>query len=127
MGRWEDNIDPLKLNPRRGPEAVIQDAIIRKLKALDWYVKSTHGNMYQSGFPDLYICHRMYGSKWVEVKNKEKYVFTPAQLENFPLMSAHGAGIWILTSDSDEEINKLYKLPNWVYYLEIYKHGKWHK
>lgn len=115
------------MNPRRGPEAIIQAKIIDRLKALDWYVKSTHGNMYQSGFPDLYICHSMYGSKWVEVKNKEKYVFTPAQLLNFPLMSAHGAGIWVLTSADDDEINKLFKAPNWVYYLEIFKHGKWHK
>ena len=65
-------MDPLRLNPRKGPEAKIQEAIIKKIKSLDWYVKSTHGNMYQSGFPDLFISHAKYGQKWVEVKNKEK-------------------------------------------------------
>ena len=116
-------MDPLKQNPRKGPEAIIQDAIEKKLKGLDWYVKSTHGNMYQSGFPDIYAYHRTYGQRWIEVKNPKAYVFTPAQLQNFPMMSAHGCGIWILTSSEDSEFRKLFLEPNWMWYLSILKNA----
>lgn len=100
-----------------GPEAIIQNAIIKKLKAHDWYVKVMVGNMYQFGIPDLYVAHRKYGQKWLEVKNPLKFSFTDRQQENFPLMDAAGVGIWILFSDSDEELGKLFKPANW---LEVY-------
>jgi len=114
-------VDHKKLRKDRGPEAVIQDAIINKLKCLDWFVKNTHGNMYQSGFPDLYACHRTYGARWIEVKNPLKYSFTDAQLRDFPMFSAKGIGIWILTADTDHEIKKLHGPPNWAFYLDIWK------
>jgi len=83
----------------------------------------THGNMYQSGFPDLYICHARYGTRWVEVKVKDKYKFTGAQLENFPAMSAKNVGIWILTAATEEEYAKLFKPANWHTFLNVMKHN----
>ena len=109
---------PYKPKPKKGPEAKIQEAIIKKLTLLGWFVKSTHGNMYQSGFPDLFCCHSRYGQRWVEVKNPSNYKFTPAQVENFPKFSANGSPIWILVSDSDSEIDKLFGPENWYQYLK---------
>lgn len=113
-------MEPKKIRKKKGPEAIIQDRIIKKLKGLDWMVKPTHGNMYQSGFPDLYCFHRKYGQRWVEVKQKKGFKFTPAQLKWFPIFSAHQCGIWILCDDTEEEIKKLFKPPNWHTYFYIY-------
>ena len=88
---------PKKLPIKTSPEAKLQAKIIEMLQAREWFVKATHGNLYQSGFPDLYACHHKYGQRWIEVKIKEHYSFTGAQLINFPRFSAAGAKIWILT------------------------------
>ena len=109
-------MDPLKVRPGKGPEAIIQAKIVKKLTMMGYLVMETHGNMFQMGFPDLYITHYDTGGKWVEVKNPAKYCFTPAQEKFFPLLTAHGTPIWILTSDSDEEIKKLNRPANWHYY-----------
>lgn len=110
-------MEPKSLRSHKGPEAKIQEAIIRELRYREWFVKETHGNMYQMGFPDLYCRHSMYGERWVEVKNPTKYCFTPAQLKDFPMFTAHGAGIWILTSADEQEIKKLFGPPNWKEFL----------
>lgn len=81
----------------------------------------THGNLYQSGFPDVYCMHRSYGSRWVEVKNPLAYAFTPAQIREFPLMVAHGTGVWVLVAATEEEYQKLFKPCNWWHYLSILK------
>lgn len=109
-----------KLRKRDRTEAKIQEAIEAKLKVHDWYVKSTHGNIYQAGFPDLFCAHRKYGSRWAEVKNPAGYSFTPAQRENFLLMAAAGVGIWILTSP-DQVPDIFFKPPNLIFFLEIMK------
>ena len=87
-----------------------------------WFVRETHGNVYQNGFPDLFCAHLRYGTRWVEVKNPLKYAFTPAQLEAFPQFMAAGAGIWILTAANESEYAKLFKEPNWYWYLSALKH-----
>lgn len=101
-------------------EAKIQEAIIDKLKINDWYVKSTHGNIYQAGFPDLFCAHRKYGMRWAEVKNPEGYSFTPAQRENFLLMAAAGIPIYVLTSPDDVP-GIFFKPGNLIMFLEIMK------
>lgn len=100
-----------------GPEAKIQEALIKLLQGHGWYVMVTHGNMYQSGFPDLYATHSRYGPRWIEVKNPLAYSFTAAQLECFPKLSANGSRIWILVAATDDEYNKLFKPENWTYYM----------
>lgn len=102
---------------KKGPEAKIQDAIIKFLRERNWFVKVIHGSTFQTGMPDLYIAQRKYGSRWVEVKNPLKYKFTAAQLEVFPRLSAEGVGVWILTEASDREYQKLFQRPNWWSYL----------
>jgi hypothetical protein len=99
-------------------EAAIQEEIENKLLLLRWYVKATHGNIYQSGLPDLYCAHRSYGTRWLEVKNPAGFSFTPAQLNNFPLMQAAGVGIWVATSP-DQVPDLFFRPPNWYTYLDI--------
>ena len=107
---------PKKIKTKRGPEKIIQIAIVKKLRLLGWFVKETHGNLYQSGFPDIYATHKEYGSRWIEVKNPKRYKFTPAQLRDFPLFTANGADIWVLGGAN--EIGKLFKPANWYQYLK---------
>lgn len=114
-------LEPWK-DPRKqadGPERRIQNEIKAALEADGWYCLDTHGNIYQYGFPDLYACHKRYGARWIEVKNLERYVFTPAQLKTFPLMQANGCGVWVLTDKS--QIPLLFKPGNWWMYLDAYK------
>lgn len=108
------------MKTRRRPEDIIQEAIVRFLVAREWFVRPTHGNQYQSGFPDLFAAKRRYGQRWIEVKNPESYKFTPAQLETFPKMSAADVGIWILTAGDQREYDKLFNRPNWFTYLSIW-------
>lgn len=111
------------IKPREGPEAEIQRKIVIFLKRRGWYVLVTHGNSYQSGLPDLYICHKKYGTRWVEVKNPLAFRFTNAQMEVFPALCDNGSGVWILVADTNEEYLKLFKPSNWHLYLIDRKHG----
>lgn len=108
---------PTIVNKKRGPERIIQDNIMGMLRMRGWFVLETHGNMYQSGFPDLYATHSRYGARWVEVKNPVAYSFTPAQLDTFPKLAANGSGVWVLVDHSDAEYEKLWHPPNYHIYL----------
>lgn len=112
---------PLKIKPREGPEAKIQDEIVKLLRYKGWYVKITHGNMFQSGFPDLFCCHSRYGQRWIEVKlpDMKGSHFTPAQLEDFPKICANGSGVWVLTAATEYEYEKLFQPPNWYQYISF--------
>lgn len=114
-------MNPLKVKSRVGPEAIIQAAIVKELRFREWFVKETHGNMFQSGFPDLYAAHPRRGTRWIEVKNPLAYSFTKAQMEDFPRFAAAGVGIWILVAPTQEELDKLDKPANWHTYLSIWK------
>ena len=104
---------------KQNPEAKLQKAIVEYLRSLEWFVKETHGNVYQSGFPDLWCSHHNYGHRWVEVKlpGMVGSKFTGAQLRDFPLFCAHGSGVWIMTAATLEEYEKLKGESNWHLYL----------
>lgn len=116
-------MDPFKAEKtkRNGPERIIQNALVKMFKLKDWGVKETHGNIYQFGFPDLYVFHKSYGTRWVEVKNPLAYSFTPAQLETFHEFASKGVGIWILTAASEAEYQKLFRPANWIFFLPTMK------
>lgn len=115
-------MNPLKPKKKKKEETVIRDSISQYLKGLDWVVKVTHGNIYQHGFPDLYCAHKMYGSRWIEVKNPNiNFHFTPAQLEFFRQLTAVGVGIWVLMEATEEEYQKLFKPANWWHYYGLLK------
>lgn len=96
-----------RIKRAKGPERRIQDEFIKILKQHDWYVMETHGNMYQRGFPDLYICRRRYGTRWVECKVLGQYKFTASQTESFPRLASEGVGIWIIAALPDLELGEL--------------------
>lgn len=90
------------------------------LKVRDWSVKTMHGNVYQSGVPDIYACHLKYGARWIEVKNPVGFSFTPAQMAYFPELASKNVGVWILMSAEESELAKLFGPPNWHTYLSIW-------
>lgn len=110
-------MDKPRIRGGRGPEEIIQTALIKFLEDRGWFVKSTHGNVFQFGFPDLYATHKLYGPRWIEVKNPLAFAFTPAQLVDFPKFTENGTKIWILVAATNEEYQKLFKEPNWYYYF----------
>lgn len=95
------------------PEWRIQQALIKFLTARKWLVEHTHGNLFQQGFPDLFLHHIKWGYRWVDCKVKGKYTFTKAQKQKWPIWERHGVGIWILTDATQEEYDKLFGPPNW--------------
>jgi hypothetical protein len=99
--------------PRKGPEWRIQRDLKRFLHDRDWLVEQTHGNLYQTGFPDLFLAHERWGYRWVDVKNPKSYSFTKAQRIKWPLWESFGVGVWILTGASQSEYDKLFGPPNW--------------
>jgi len=108
---------------KHGPEHKIQQDIIKMLLFHGWYVKVMHGSVYQAGFPDLFTCHYRYGIRLIEVKdpNRRGDVFTAAQHEEFPKITANGGGIWVMVDATEKEYNKLFDRPNWYQYLQAFK------
>jgi hypothetical protein len=103
-------------------EAKIQELGEQRLLLAKWFVKATHGNIYQHGFPDVYCAHNRYGQRWVEFKRPEKFSFTTAQLETFPLMAAAGVGIWICT-DAEQLPDLLFKPSNLYHFFAAFTAG----
>ena len=103
----------MKKLKREGPEHKIQRDLIDYLRVRGWLVEVMHGNAFQRGIPDLYLFHKKWGSRWVDVKNPENYCFTKAQKLKWPMWEKAGLGIWILTAATQSEYDKLFDLPNW--------------
>lgn len=95
------------------PEAVIQKALIEYLESRDWLVEHTHGNLYQVGFPDLFVNHIKWGYRWIDCKVEGRYSFTKAQRQKWPVWEKHGVGIWILTGANQKQYDRLFGPPNW--------------
>jgi len=104
---------PLRQKSASRPEDKIVEELTAFLKARDWLVKKTHGNIFQFGFPDLYCAHFKYGQRWIEVKVPERIKFTGAQLEFFPQLIAHGVGVWVLVAATENEYLKLFRPSNY--------------
>jgi hypothetical protein len=114
-------MDPVDVTPKGKSEAKIQEEIIEMLQNKGWFVKETHGNMYQSGFPDLFATHHLLGHRWIEVKRPNREgagCFTAAQLRDFPKFCKAGSGVWVLVAATKDEYKKLLKKHNWWKYLE---------
>lgn len=112
-------MNPKKLPPKRGPEHGVRERIVKMLELRGWFVKVTHGSMYQEGFPDIYATHAKHGPRWIEVKlpNMDGSRWTKAQMRDFPLFSSNGTPIWILTGDSEHEYRKLFEPENFLEYF----------
>jgi hypothetical protein len=93
--------------PSGGPEREIQEAIKARLREGGWHCVDLYGHTFSHGFPDLYACHRDWGSRWIEVKARA--AFTPSQVRVFREMAAAGCGIWVLHS---ADVTPLFRRPN---------------
>lgn len=113
-------MDRPKIRHGRKPESKLQQDIMNLLRAKGWFVKNTHGNQYQSGFPDLYACARAYGTRWIEVKTDSGRL-EMTQVRDFHRFAAEGVGVWILTAATEEEYKKLFGPPNWQWWLGVMK------
>ena len=114
-------MDKPRIRESHGPEWKIQQKLIKFLRARKWLVEITQGNLYQKGFPDLYLSHVKFGQRWIDVKNPVAYTFTKAQRIKWPNWERHGVGIWILVAPTEEEYDKLWQPPNWRKYWK----SKW--
>ena len=104
------------IKPLHGPEWHIQKALCNFLRTRGWVAEVMHGNAFQRGIPDLYLFHKKWGSRWVDVKHPKKYSFTKAQRIKWPYWDSMGIGIWILTAATQTEYDKLFAAPNWEDY-----------
>lgn len=102
--------------PKHGPEWFIERDLKAMLRGRGWMVEKTNGNLFQTGFPDLYISHPRWGQRWIDCKVEGQYQFTRAQRQKWPVWDASGIGIWILTGSSQEDYDKLFRPPNWKDY-----------
>ena len=109
-------MDKPRIRETHGPEWKIQRKFIRFLRARKWLVEVSNGNMFQVGWPDLYMSHKRFGQRWVDVKNPASYVFTKDQKIKWPEWEKYGVGIWIVIAPTEEEYDKLFKPPNWRKY-----------
>lgn len=102
--------------PKHGPEWYIQRDLKQFLRDREWQVEQTHGNLYQTGFPDLFTFKRKHGVRWIDCKAPGRYTFTKAQKLKWPVWDHYGVGIWILTAATQAEYDKLFSPPNWRQY-----------
>jgi hypothetical protein len=88
------------------------------LRDRGWFVRNTHGNAFQKGFPDLFAFNESFlktefgAVRWIDVKVEGQYRFTKAQCLEWPEWEAGGVGIWIITGDADSDYAKLFDPPN---------------
>ena len=109
--------------PAHGEEWHIQRDLIAFLRARGWHVERLVGGAFQSGIPDIYIYHKKWGARWIDVKRPGKnYSFTKAQKIKWPEWDRAGIGIWILTAANQEAYDKLFQPPNWRDYAK----ASWH-
>ncbi len=115
-------MEPFKARASHGPEYYIQDRWVKFLRAKGWLVERMIGNAFQMGIPDLYLVHKDYGCRWVDIKVYGKYSLTKAQRSKWPIWESFKVGIWILGAKDAksctkahmvEEYNILKRPPNW--------------
>lgn len=103
---------------RSNPEARLQEKVIAMLRDRGWFVRSTHGNAYQKGFPDLYCYNPVFekapfgATRWIDLKVEGRHQYTKAQCLEWPEWEAGGVGIWIIMGDTDQWYAKLFEPPN---------------
>lgn len=105
-----------KIRSKHGPEWEIQRDLMRYLRQRGWLVERTHGNLFQQGFPDLYVTHKEHGQRWIDCKNPVSYRYTKAQIQKWPIWHDFGIGIWIITGATEADYDKLFQPPNWKDY-----------
>lgn len=97
---------------RDEPEKRIRRRIKEFMTDRGWRVDITHGNKYQSGFPDLHCYHKRFGLRWVDAKNPLSYKYTTPQIKLWPEWEKVGCGVWIMFDGDDANYKFLFQPPN---------------
>ena len=108
----------MALNPtfRDQPELRIRTRIRQFLHDRGWHTIIMHGNLFQSGVPDLFCGHLEYGMRWIDAKNPTSYSYTTAQIKLWPKWENVGVGVYILFEGDDANYDLLFKPPNFRKY-----------
>lgn len=101
---------------RDNPELRIRRRIKEYMEVRGWRVDITHGNKYQSGFPDLHCYHIEHGLRWIDAKNPLSYKYTTPQIKLWPKWEAVGCGVWIMFEGDDANYATLFEAPNFRKY-----------
>lgn len=109
---------------RTRPEAALQAKIVQFLRLRGWHVRSTHGNAYQKGYPDL-LCYNKSLELYrpIDVKVEKSHRYTKAQCLEWPkwMPEEGGPGVWIMMGADDIWYQKLFQPPNmWDYWKPHY-------
>lgn len=107
------------IRAKHGPEWHIQQKIKKYLEDRGWNVTIITASLYLKGMPDLYITHRYYRGKWVEVKQGNNWKFTKEQKIKFPELLGKGTPIWIMFGADEQNYNLLHKECNAPYWLAL--------
>ena len=108
-----------KIKSKHGLEWNIQQRIIKYLQNRGWWVTIITASLYLKGMPDLYATHRVFGQKWIEVKNEKNWHFTTAQKETFPQLLGNGTQIWIMFEADKTNYDLLFKPCNCPFHLAV--------
>lgn len=99
------------------------------LKDKGWHIENIHGNLFQYGLPDCYICHPNFSPCWIEFKVFRNGLIhlTDAQKIKFPILHRNNVPVYIIASDDlrgyynkqkrERLYQKLFDTPNVKYAL----------
>jgi hypothetical protein len=96
-------------------EAEGQLRFVKRCRECGWYTKKLHGSKYQSGLPDLLLIHKLYGVKFVEMKQPGEPLRSTQKAVFYDMWSIGGAKIWVLHDEDDYDL--LFEEPNWMDYV----------
>lgn len=94
---------------------ILRPRVLKNLQDNDWHTEIVSGTLYNVGFPDLYLIHRQFGTRWLELKI-HPVKFQRSQIERFTLWTKYGVGIWVVTN-AVQVPSILFKKPNWAMFL----------
>lgn len=107
-------MDLQRKKTKQKQETLKGQELVAFMRERGWSIKKTHGNMYQSGWPDYYAYHRDYGQRWIELKT-ELGKLEDSQVFQFKDMMNKNVGVWIIRGK--EDYNLLFKEANFNHYL----------
>lgn len=95
---------------RKKPEYDGARRLRNLMENLGWLTKKSHGNAYQSGWPDLFCSHPQFGQRWIETKAHNGRL-SEIQIKEFIEWTKFGVKIWVLRDEKD--YGWLFQNPNW--------------
>lgn len=106
-----------KPQTRLQTETKASNTLRKFMEARGWYLVKLHGNVYQSGMPDLYCGHILHGYRWIEMKAPGGKL-RPSQMTRFAELREVGIEVYVL--ESYHHYDRLFKdRGNWLHYVRI--------